>query len=204
MKYISRMLLVVIFSVSLCVSLVSHAKSTQYIWLPFRADSLVIVTQGDEANGNHSGLGNPMNPRWGHDFIVFKEDNPEIYPSFPGIILEINKDPNHFKYFGKFVVVRSKSKDISFDIIYAHLNSIDHQLTTGMNVSFSTKLGIMGNTGMVSPKPSSQNPTAGTHLHEEMFDDWLKSGKSKSLKVTFFESPKKLDKNDFIVSQKPS
>ena len=46
---------------------------------------------------------------------------------------------------------------------YAHLASAE--VSIGQQVRRGQRIGRMGNTGRVSPRPSPANPTAGTHLH---------------------------------------
>lgn len=50
--------------------------------------------------------------------------------------------------------------------VYMHLSKIN--VRKGQEIKAGTKIGEMGNTGDVSPPPSSQNPHAGTHLHFEI------------------------------------
>lgn len=49
---------------------------------------------------------------------------------------------------------------------YGHLSRID--VKVGLRVNPGTHLGLAGNTGKVFPKPTSQNPRLGIHLHFEV------------------------------------
>ncbi len=50
-----------------------------------------------------------------------------------------------------------------YSVLYGHLNK--QYVKKGDKVVYGTKIGEMGNTGQVEPKPTPQNPNAGTHLH---------------------------------------
>ena len=52
--------------------------------------------------------------------------------------------------------------------VYAHMAPGSRKVKTGDNVKQGQVLGIVGNTGNVTPRPSSTNPYAGTHLHFEV------------------------------------
>ena len=50
-----------------------------------------------------------------------------------------------------------------YSTVYMHLNAV--YVTKGQVVSRGQKIGTMGNTGEVYPKPTSSSPYSGTHLH---------------------------------------
>ncbi len=50
-----------------------------------------------------------------------------------------------------------------YSVLYAHLNEVYVQ--TGQKVTYGQRVAKMGNTGYVIPKPTKENPAAGTHLH---------------------------------------
>ena len=50
---------------------------------------------------------------------------------------------------------------------YCHLSGT--LVKEGEKVSIGQKIGLMGNTGNVSPRPNKANPTRGTHLHFSVF-----------------------------------
>lgn len=62
---------------------------------------------------------------------------------------------------GNYVVIRHNSNN--YYTIYMHLKDI--YVSVGQNVSRGQVIGSMGNTGNVSPAPTSSNPYNGTHLH---------------------------------------
>ena len=45
----------------------------------------------------------------------------------------------------------------------------DVYVKEGQTVTRQQKIGTMGNSGFVVPKPSASNPTAGTHLHYALY-----------------------------------
>jgi len=62
---------------------------------------------------------------------------------------------------GNYIVIKHNTNN--YYTIYMHLKDI--YVSKGQNVSRGQVIGTMGNTGNVSPAPSSSNPYAGTHLH---------------------------------------
>ncbi len=50
-----------------------------------------------------------------------------------------------------------------YSVLYGHLNK--QYVKVGDKLVYGSKIGEMGNTGQVEPKPTPQNPNAGTHLH---------------------------------------
>ena len=62
---------------------------------------------------------------------------------------------------GNYVVIKHNIDN--YYTVYMHLKDI--LVTVGQTVGSGQVIGTMGNTGNVSPVPSSSNPYAGTHLH---------------------------------------
>lgn len=62
---------------------------------------------------------------------------------------------------GVYVIIKHNVNNLY--TIYQHLAS--YTVVKGQTVSRGQKIGTMGNTGFVSPKPTASNPYAGTHLH---------------------------------------
>lgn len=50
-----------------------------------------------------------------------------------------------------------------YSVLYGHLNEI--YVDEGQTIKYGGIIGKMGNTGQVIPKPTPENPNAGTHLH---------------------------------------
>lgn len=65
--------------------------------------------------------------------------------------------------YGTYVVIEHENGTCSY---YAHLKS--RTVSVGDKVSKGDIIGYSGNTGRVSPAPTSSNPLAGTHLHFEI------------------------------------
>ncbi len=65
--------------------------------------------------------------------------------------------------YGNYVVIKHPNGTTT---LYAHLNKAT--VTTGERVSQGDQIGEFGNSGNVFPRPTSQNPTAGAHLHFEV------------------------------------
>lgn len=80
---------------------------------------------------------------------------------------------------GEVVEVGYRSTDGNY-VIIEHENNIYTQyahmyqatVTEGAYVKKGTQIGEMGNTGYVVPKPTKNNPTAGTHLHFGVSIGW--------------------------------
>jgi murein DD-endopeptidase MepM/ murein hydrolase activator NlpD len=62
---------------------------------------------------------------------------------------------------GNYIVINHNNGN--YYTIYMHLSSI--LVTTGQTVERGQKIATMGNTGEVSPVPTSSSPYSGTHLH---------------------------------------
>lgn len=69
---------------------------------------------------------------------------------------------------GHFVVVEYVS---GIHTVYMHGSGL-YYVKEGQEVFNNTPLMEMGNTGNVWPKPTSQNPNAGTHLHWSLWDHY--------------------------------
>ena len=72
-----------------------------------------------------------------------------------------HKDPYSTK--GNGVYIDGDSGQ--FTTIYWHLSEVIPTLRVGTRVSKGETIGKMGNSGFVRPKPTPENPHAGTHLH---------------------------------------
>jgi len=66
---------------------------------------------------------------------------------------------------GNYIVIKHNSNN--YYTVYMHLKDI--YVSKGQNVSRGQVIGSMGNTGNVSPVPTSSNPYGGTHLHFALY-----------------------------------
>ena len=66
---------------------------------------------------------------------------------------------------GNYIVIKHNIND--YYTVYMHLKNI--YVSRGQSVSSGQVIGTMGNTGNVSPAPTSSNPYSGTHLHFALY-----------------------------------
>lgn len=66
---------------------------------------------------------------------------------------------------GNYIVIRHNENN--YYTVYMHLKDI--YVSVGQTVTSGQVIGSMGNTGNVSPAPTSSNPYAGTHLHFALY-----------------------------------
>lgn len=66
---------------------------------------------------------------------------------------------------GNYVVINHTTNN--YYTVYMHLKDI--KVNVGDTVTRGQVIGTMGNTGNVSPRPTSRNSTAGTHLHFSLY-----------------------------------
>lgn len=83
-----------------------------------------------------------------------------IYSAGSGVVIKTGSGSST----GNYVRIDHKNNYVSN---YYHLRSIN--VRPGDIVNMGTKIGAMGNTGFVIPAPSRSHPTAGTHLHFEVW-----------------------------------
>lgn len=68
--------------------------------------------------------------------------------------------------YGECVQIRHSN---GYHTVYAHLVKGSRTVSAGQQVKAGQKVGEMGNTGNVLPKPTSSKPLQGTHLHFEIW-----------------------------------
>ena len=81
-----------------------------------------------------------------------------------GEIYRLERDPLAHNY---GLHVRVAHTD-NYKSIYCHLSEIADGVAVGRVIESGYRLGGMGNSGNVRPRPSEDNPKAGTHLHLSM------------------------------------
>lgn len=69
--------------------------------------------------------------------------------------------------YGRHIITRDSQGN---KYVYAHLDSIPEKLSEGSVIPPGGLIAYMGNTGTVRPGPTASNPTAGTHLHYEVYE----------------------------------
>lgn len=84
-----------------------------------------------------------------------------IYSVLPGRIAYINRTPGYSNY-GRYVVIEHDGESPAFHTLYAHLASVDENLSVGSRVESGTSIGIMGRSA------SSTIPHSRAHLHFEI------------------------------------
>lgn len=103
-----------------------------------------VCSQGECLSG-HNGI--DMMGSWGTPILCVQD----------GKVIDIHNDKGDG--YGNYVRILSGE----LEWIYGHLSSIS--VVKGQDIKTGTQLGCMGNTGMVTPKPTIWQPFAGTHLH---------------------------------------
>ncbi len=103
-----------------------------------------------------------------------------VYAALPGTVAYLNKYPGNSGY-GYYVVLEHDFGGLQLYTLYAHLASLDGNLTKGEQVAAGTRLGTMGRSAGGYVIPVSQ-----THLHFEIgvrltnhfqsWYDWSKTG----------------------------
>jgi murein DD-endopeptidase MepM/ murein hydrolase activator NlpD len=93
----------------------------------------------------------------GHNGVDFAPDyGTEILAPADGKVARIKYDE---KGYGHYIVINH----IGAQTLYGHLSEV--QVAVDQKVKKGDILGKAGNTGFVLPKPTDDNPEAGTHLH---------------------------------------
>jgi len=138
---------------ALCALLFPAAYGAQTGYsLPFEGSTNVTNGPGEGAHGGRSS-----------EAIDFDLDfGTPVYPTKPGQAIERGYDK--FGY-GLYVKVRHDDGDVS---LYAHLSEIAVRLN--QRVGYGDKLGAVGNSGNVYPRPNDcpRRPLCGDHLHIEV------------------------------------
>jgi murein DD-endopeptidase MepM/ murein hydrolase activator NlpD len=81
-----------------------------------------------------------------------------------GKVLDVGYQPNGY---GNYVILGHEDKGWSgLTSRYAHLSEVS--VKKDEIVSQGQAIGFMGNSGRVAPKPTSERPKQGTHLHVEL------------------------------------
>ncbi len=86
----------------------------------------------------------------------------DIYAANNGTVYKVGSG---HKTRGVYVIIKHNVNNLY--TIYQHLAS--YSVVEGQTVTRGQRIGAMGNSGFVSPKPSASNPYAGTHLHFAFF-----------------------------------
>lgn len=100
----------------------------------------------------------------GHGSPIYASNNGTVEAIGKGCpSLPYNIDCNGGR--GNFVIVNHNYKN--YYTIYQHMKDV--YVKEGQTVTRGQKIGTMGNSGYVVPKPTASNPTAGTHLHYALY-----------------------------------
>lgn len=111
---------------------------------------------GPRSSGEHKGIDiSPKLPRTPGDVIVAAAD---------GTVVRAGESSSY----GFVVYINSVIDGKHIQTRYAHMIEGSLKVKVSQEVTAGTPIGKMGNTGRVSPKPTPQNPAAGTHLHFEI------------------------------------
>lgn len=113
---------------------------------------------------NHRGIDISLH---GGSSVAYGKD---IVACWDGIVRVSDYSPSY----GEYVIITHKN---GWETLYAHLVKGSRTVSVGQKVRKGQVIGKMGNTGNVSPKPTASKPTAGTHLHFEIWKNgWTYGG----------------------------
>ena len=115
----------------------------------------------------HTGIDVNINVR-GKSVVAVKDGYVLISKAVSGSIKNYDSNGNYvgsYSSYGEYILVMHND---GTQTLYAHLAPGSRKVTAGQNVKQGQVIGTVGNTGKVSPRPSSSNPFAGTHLHFEV------------------------------------
>ena len=100
------------------------------------------------------------------------EPTDAIYAALSGEVVHVNTVAGHSSY-GRYIVIRHDQESPAFHTLYAHLASIDPEVTVGKRVTTGMVIGTMGRSA------STPIPRSRAHLHFEIglrlsdsFQDW--------------------------------
>lgn len=97
----------------------------------------------------------------GHNGLDFCQSyGSDIIASHNGEVRKVIFTTEHSTY-GNGIWIYNENRN--YETVYWHLSSV--LVKEGDEVITGQKIGKMGNSGKVSPTPTTQNPYAGTHLH---------------------------------------
>ncbi len=111
----------------------------------------------------------------GHTGIDFGVKKQNVFASLAGEVIiakvvvndsgynNVSRYTNGKYMYGNYILIKHQN---GLYTLYAHLTSL--KVKEGDIVSAGQPIGISGNTGNVSPRPTDANPTAGSHLHFEV------------------------------------
>lgn len=111
----------------------------------------------------------------GHTGVDFGVKSQNVFASLAGEVIlakyvvndsgynDTSRYTNGRYMYGNYILIKHSN---GLYTLYAHLSSL--KVKEGDSVSAGQPIGISGNTGNVSPRPTVSNPTAGSHLHFEV------------------------------------
>ena len=148
-------------------------------YLPFADDVNFVITSPfgtrvdpltNVANSSHRGvdIGVPVGT--------------EILSAASGIVTLVG---NSSTGLGNYVYINHVIDNKTYITVYAHMKNDSIVVEKGQLVKAKDKIGVVGNTGRVFPKPSLDNPDAGTHLHFELHDTIRKLDGTTELDPTY-------------------
>ena len=115
----------------------------------------------------HTGIDVNINVR-GKSVVAVKDGYVLISKATSGSIKNYDSNGNYvgsYSGYGEYVLIMHND---GTQTLYAHMKAGSRTVKTGDTVKQGQVIGTVGNTGNVSPRPSSSNPLAGTHLHWEV------------------------------------
>jgi len=110
----------------------------------------------------------PFGYRWGEfhagiDLSGIELYGSNVYAIAKGVVVRTVVDDD---VWGNYVIVRHENNLYS---LYAHLSDII--VRERQNINLSEIIGNVGNSGSVVPRPTTESPMRGTHLHFGLFRD---------------------------------
>jgi peptidoglycan hydrolase CwlO-like protein len=117
----------------------------------------------------HTGIDVNINVRGGKSVVAVKAGTVVTSKAMTGSIANYGTDGTYvgsYTAYGEYVIIDHHD---GTKTLYAHMQAGSRTVKAGDEVTQGQVIGIVGNTGNVSPRPTSSNPLNGTHLHFEVF-----------------------------------
>lgn len=115
----------------------------------------------------HTGVDVNINVR-GKSVVAVKDGTVLISKAYKGGIKNYDGNGNYvgsYASYGEYVLIMHND---GTQTLYAHMKAGSRTVSSGQKVKQGQVIGTVGNTGNVSPRPTSSSPYRGTHLHFEV------------------------------------
>ena len=104
----------------------------------------------------------------GKNVVAVKDGTVEISIAISGSIKNYDSSGKYigsYSSYGEYIVINHHDGTMT---LYGHMKPGSRKVSAGQTVKQGQVIGIVGNTGNCSPRPTPSNPLSGTHLHFEV------------------------------------